>query len=99
MVKAAHQLNVKVAAHCVNPETIKMLIDAGVSTLEHATGMTEELLPYLKEKGVIWNPTFAAYFSFEYPGSNKWNSLKDIFTKALDMGVMVGTGGDTDKCF
>jgi hypothetical protein len=98
MVKAAHQLDVKVASHCVNPETIKMLIEAGVDTLEHASNMTEELLPLLKEKGVVWNPTVAAYFSFEYPGSRRWDALKEVFLKAMDMGVRVGTGGDTDKC-
>jgi imidazolonepropionase-like amidohydrolase len=95
MVETAHRLGVKVAAHCVNPHTIKMLVENGVDTLEHGTEMAEELLPLLLKKGVAWTPTFAAYYSYQYPGSRKWDAIRKVYTKAVEMGVLVATGGDT----
>ncbi|PVG01868.1 hypothetical protein CPB86DRAFT_812136 [Serendipita vermifera] len=95
MTKTAHSLGVKVAAHCVNADTIKMLVEAGVDTLEHGTQMTEDVLPLLVEKKVPWTPTFAAYYSHQYPGERPWQSLHKVFSKAIAMGVAITTGGDT----
>ncbi|CAG8714191.1 14795_t:CDS:2, partial [Acaulospora colombiana] len=95
MTKTAHSLGVKVAAHCVNAETIKMLIEAGVDTLEHGTAMTEDVLPLLVEKQIPWTPTFAAYYSHQYPGARPWQSLQKVFSKAIKMDAAITTGGDT----
>ncbi|KIM20134.1 hypothetical protein M408DRAFT_334125 [Serendipita vermifera MAFF 305830] len=95
MVRTAHSLGVRVASHCVNPRTIEMLVKAGVDTLEHGTGMTEELLSLLKEHRVAWTPTLAAYYSHQYPGSRPWNSVGAVLKKAVQMGVPIATGGDT----
>lgn len=79
----------------MNPSTIKTLLSAGIDTLEHGTEMTEELLGEIKEKGVVWCPTLAAFYSYQYPAGRKWDSLKGIMRKAVEMGVRVATGGDT----
>jgi imidazolonepropionase-like amidohydrolase len=97
MVKTAHSLKVKVAAHCVNGETIKMLLEAGVDTLEHGAEMTEDVLPLLVEKQAPWTPTFAAYYSHQYPGARPWWSLQKVFSKAIQMGAAITTGGDTGE--
>jgi hypothetical protein len=95
LISTAHSLNVRIAAHCVNPSTIKTLLSAGIDTLEHGTEMTEELLGVIKERGVVWCPTLAAYYSYHHPGSKKWDSVKMVLRKAGEMGVRVATGGDT----
>ena len=83
MVSTAHSLNVRVAAHCVNPSTIRALLSAGIDTLEHGTEITEQLLGEMKERGVVWSPTLAAYYSHQYPGSRRWDSLKTVLRKAI----------------
>jgi imidazolonepropionase-like amidohydrolase len=95
MISTAHSLNVRVAAHCVNPSTIKTLLSAGIDTLEHGTEMTEQLLGEMKERGVVWCPTLAAYYSHQYPGSREWDSVKTVLRMAVEMGIRVATGGDT----
>lgn len=95
MVEAAHRLQVKVAAHCINPSTIKMLVEAGVDTLEHGAAMDDDALESLVDSHVVWNPTFAAYYSYRYPGSRAWDSLHKVFLHAVNKGVLIGTGGDT----
>lgn len=72
-----------------------MLVENGIDTLEHGTQMVEELLPLLRDNKVSWNPTLAAYYSYQYPGSRKWDAIRQVCLKAIESGVRVSAGGDT----
>ena len=98
MVETAHRLQTKVAAHCINPATIKMLVEAGVDTLEHGTAMDDDALESLVNSNVVWNPTFSAYYSHRYPGVPPWDSPHKVFLSAVNKGVLIGAGGDTGQC-
>ena len=72
-----------------------MLLDLGIDTLEHGTGITEELLQQMSDKRVGWSPTLSAFYSYRPPGSTPWDQVGAVLKKAIGRGVRVATGGDT----
>ena len=50
----------KVVAHASTPEGMKRAINAGVSTIEHGDGGTDDVFKLMKEKNVALCPTLAA---------------------------------------
>ncbi len=61
IVEEAHRQHLKVAAHAFTPPNIQIAIDAGVDTIEHGNGVTDEQLKMMREKGIFFDltPTFA----------------------------------------
>jgi imidazolonepropionase-like amidohydrolase len=53
----AHRLGVLVGAHIHGPEGIEMALDAGIDTIEHATGITAEQARRAAAQGVALVPT------------------------------------------
>jgi len=53
----AHALGLKVAAHSHSTEGNQIALDAGVDSLEHGTGITEEQWPALFERNISVAPT------------------------------------------
>jgi imidazolonepropionase-like amidohydrolase len=53
----AHALGLKVAAHSHTTEGNQIALDAGVDSLEHGTGITEEQWPALLERNISVAPT------------------------------------------
>lgn len=60
IVDEAHRQHLKVAVHAFPPTTIQMAIDAGVDSIEHGNGVTDEQLKLMRDKGIFFDltPTF-----------------------------------------
>ena len=54
---AAHEAGARVTAHCFAESSLADLVTAGIDCIEHATGLTQETLPLLAERGVAIVPT------------------------------------------
>lgn len=63
-VAAAHQEGARVTAHCFAAESLPDLLAAGIDCVEHATGLTEELIPQFAERGVAIVPTLVNIATF-----------------------------------
>jgi imidazolonepropionase-like amidohydrolase len=93
----------KVAAHASTAEGMKRAINAGVSTIEHGDGGTEEVFKLMKEKNVALCPTLAAGNAIQqYRGWKKATdpepqsiiNKRKSFQLALKVGVTICMGGD-----
>ncbi|MCI1676032.1 MAG: amidohydrolase family protein [Ancrocorticia sp.] len=56
-VAAVHAAGGKVAVHTFARETIDSLLDAGVDSIEHGTGMTRDQMIEARNRGVLIDPT------------------------------------------
>ncbi|KAG8727401.1 hypothetical protein FRC11_013304 [Ceratobasidium sp. 423] len=103
LVTTAHMAGVKVAVHVNTPEAALAAINAGVNSLEHGYGYTEEVFARLRGGRIVWNPTLSIY-NLELD-SPKWKSLREAFQLALKenakvshnpmTGIPIAVGGDT----
>ena len=103
MVSSTVSSGRKVVAHASTPEGMKRAINAGVSTIEHGDGGTEEVFKLMKEKNVALCPTLAAGNAIQqYRGWKKGTdpepqsiaNKKKTFQLALKAGVTMCMGGD-----
>ena len=60
-VDEAHRVDKKIAVHAGTQPSIQMAIDAGFDTIEHGTYLTVDQAKQMKDKGIVWCPTIAAY--------------------------------------
>lgn len=103
MVKVANSSGRPVVAHAATAEGMKRATLAGVQTIEHGDGGTQEVFELMAAKGVALCPTIAAGDAIsQYRGwkkgvdeepariKNKRKSVK----MALDAGVPIVAGGD-----
>ncbi len=58
-VAAAHAAGARVAVHAAGPLGAANAVAAGVDSVEHGDGLTEELLAQMVERGIAWTPTIA----------------------------------------
>jgi imidazolonepropionase-like amidohydrolase len=56
-VERAHRLGARVAVHTFGEEALPDLIDAGVDSIEHGTGLTEDLIGRMVTRGTALVPT------------------------------------------
>ncbi|HEU5267159.1 MAG TPA: amidohydrolase family protein [Jatrophihabitans sp.] len=56
-VGRAHELGARVAAHVVGEDALPGLIAAGIDSIEHGTGLTDELISAAKQAGCAVVPT------------------------------------------
>ncbi|MFE9421954.1 amidohydrolase family protein [Kitasatospora sp. NPDC006697] len=63
-IAAAHAEGARVTAHCFATESLPDLLAAGIDCIEHATGLTEELIPVFAERGVAIVPTLVNIATF-----------------------------------
>jgi imidazolonepropionase-like amidohydrolase len=104
MVDEAHSAGRPVAAHAATAEGIRRAVVAGVQTIEHGYGATEEVLRLMAEKNVALFPTLTAEEAYsEYfqgykrgtePYTNDMKTVLDAVRLALKLGVTVGCGSD-----
>ena len=103
MVHTASSSGRYVVAHASTPEGMRRAILAGVETIEHGDGGTNEIFQLMKEKGVALCPTLAAGAAIEeYKGWRKGVdsdpqrviNKKASFKLALETGVTIVFGGD-----
>lgn len=60
IVETANEYGMLTAAHAHGPEGMKRAVEAGITTIEHGTLMTEEVMDLMKEKGTYLVPTITA---------------------------------------
>ena len=103
IVSVAQSSGRPVVAHAATPEGMKRAINAGVQTIEHGDGATEEILRLMVARGIAWCPTLAAADAIlQYRGWEKGTEedppriaqKKLVFKKALEIGVTICAGGD-----
>lgn len=102
-VAIANSLGRKVAIHSSTAEGMRRGIEAGVTTIEHGDGGTEEIFRLMKEKGIALCPTLAAGVAIrQYKGWRKGidpepssiTAKRKSFAAALKSGVTICMGGD-----
>jgi imidazolonepropionase-like amidohydrolase len=90
-------------AHAATEEGMRRAILAGVETIEHGDGATEEIWQMMVDHSVVWYPTLGAVEAIsEYNGWRKGIDpdpariahKKEIFRQAMAAGVSIGMGGD-----
>ena len=92
----------KLAAHAMTRDGIIAAINAGAISIEHGSGMDEECMKLMADKGIYWCPTL---FVNEYvaEGRAKMGSMINVyfqqsieatFKKAIKMGVKLTYGTD-----
>ncbi len=102
MAELAHGSGRKVAAHAASTEGARRAILAGFDTIEHADGLTPELLAMMKERKCAVVPTLAATDAImRYRG---WDgdapeppaivAKRAMFADALASGVTICNGSD-----
>ncbi len=103
MVETARSGGSYVVAHAGTEEGMRRAIMAGVETIEHGDGGTEELFNLMREKNIGFCPTLAAVEAISsYNGYRKGVDpvparliqKKESFQKALKSGVQIVFGGD-----
>jgi imidazolonepropionase-like amidohydrolase len=104
LVDTAHSSGRPVAVHATTAEGMKRAILAGVDTIEHGYGGTEEVFKLMAARGVAFLPTLTAeeavaeYFDHYVPGKSAPTADMEraaaAFRLALKAGVIIGCGSD-----
>ena len=103
LVEEAHSSGRPVAAHATTAEGMRRAVEAGVDTVEHGYGGTEEVFRLMAAKGVGYLPTLTAveaiaeYYHGYKPGgpltAEMQNALR-AFKLAQENKVVIGLGSD-----
>lgn len=104
LVEEAHSAERPVAAHATTAEGMRRAILAGVDSIEHGYGGTEEVFRLMASKNVAYLPTltaveaYAEYFHGYKPGQGPLpedlQQALRAFKFALDNKVTIGLGSD-----
>jgi imidazolonepropionase-like amidohydrolase len=104
LVDEAHSAGRMVAAHAATAEGMRRATVAGVETIEHGYGGTEEVFKLMAKRGVALLPTlatdaaYAEYFDGYKPGKTlptpAMQQAEKAFRIALSIGVTIGLGSD-----
>jgi len=65
IVDEAHRQHLKVAVHATTTSSIEMAINAGVDSIEHGNGVTDEQLKTMRDKGIFLDLTPTWYDGFD----------------------------------
>ncbi|WP_329555634.1 amidohydrolase family protein [Streptomyces sp. NBC_00696] len=107
-IAEAHRLGARVTAHCFAEDALRDLVEAGIDCIEHATGLTEELIPLFASRGVAIVPTLVNIATFPKLADDgdakfpRWSAHMrrlyerryDTVRSAYDAGVPVYVGTD-----
>ncbi len=98
IVDEAHRLGKKVAAHAVGWDGIDGALRAGVNSIEHGQGLTDDLIARMVKQGVYWCPTIYVGVYVAPGRGGVWLRMVDLervaFGKALKAGVLISYGTD-----
>jgi imidazolonepropionase-like amidohydrolase len=104
LVEESHSSGRPVAAHATTAEGMRRAVEAGVDTIEHGFGGTEEVFRLMASKHVGYLPTLTAveayseYFHGYKPGQSPptadMHEALHAFKLALDNHVIIGVGSD-----
>ncbi|WP_405994181.1 amidohydrolase family protein [Streptomyces sp. NBC_00986] len=107
-IAEAHRLGARVTAHCFAEDALRDLVEAGIDCIEHATGLTEDLVPLFASRGVAIVPTLVNIATFPKLAEGgdtrfpRWSAHMrrlyerryDTVRAAYDAGVPVYVGTD-----
>jgi len=98
IVEEAHRLGRHVAAHAIGSDGIAAALRAGVDTIEHGDGLTDELMDQMVKRGVYWVPTVMVGAHVAPGRGGVWPKMveteKAAFQRALQKGVKIAFGTD-----
>jgi len=104
LVDAAHTSGRPVSAHSATAEGMRRAVLAGVDSIEHGYGGTDEVFKLMAKRGVVYLPTLTAvestsiYFRGYVPGQSQpteaMNQALQAFSRAMKAGVIIGCGSD-----
>jgi imidazolonepropionase-like amidohydrolase len=104
LVETAHSSGRPVAVHSATAEGMKRAVLAGVDTIEHGYGGTEEVFKLMVAHHVAFLPTLTAeeavaqYFDHYEPGKSQptpdMQRAATAFKLAMKLGVTIGCGSD-----
>lgn len=63
-IERAHELGVRVTAHCFAEQSVAELVAAGIDCIEHGTGMSPEVIDLMAEHGTALVPTMTNLETF-----------------------------------
>lgn len=107
IVDEAAKHDIPVSCHAHGIEVVIAAIEAGCTSLEHASYVDEEGLRLMKERGTLWIPTYISVTGFELPHDD-YNStiarqrhphlvenLARMIRKGHEMGITILTAVDS----
>jgi imidazolonepropionase-like amidohydrolase len=103
LVDEAHSSGRPVSAHATTSEGMRRAVLAGVDTIEHGYGGTDEVFRLMAARGVAYLPTltaqeaYAVYFDGHKPSAPPTADMEQArraFQAALRAGVVIGNGSD-----
>jgi len=98
LVDEAHRIGRKVAAHAIGWDGIDAALRAGVDTIEHGDGLTDDLLDRLVKQNVFWCPTIYVGVYVAEGRGGIWPRMveleKQAFARALRKRARISFGTD-----
>jgi imidazolonepropionase-like amidohydrolase len=99
IVDEAHRLGIKVSAHANGWDGIDAALRAGVDSIEHGQGITDDLATRMLAQNVTWCPTLLAYAYAAKklaPDPRGWMvaAHKAAIARAVKRGVRIAFGTD-----
>ncbi len=98
IVDEAHRLGRRVAAHAIGSDGAASALRAGVDSIEHGVGLTDEILDQMVAKGVYWVPTAMVVVHVAPGRGGNWPRMVETeraaFGKAVKKGVKIAFGTD-----
>jgi imidazolonepropionase-like amidohydrolase len=103
IVDEAHRAYVKVAAHAYGEVPLSNVIEAGVDSIEHGIGLTDEIAEQIKKKGIYYVPTLSAFVAAKPSASVERNAfikrhLTEDMRIAKEHGLKLCCGSDYVGC-
>lgn len=106
-IDAAHAAGARVTAHVFGTEALHGLIGAGIDCIEHGTGLTDELIAEMVDRGTALVPTLinvenfpeiaekaAKYPAYAHHMRELHRTARDTIGRAIDAGIRVFAGTD-----
>ncbi|MYQ43897.1 amidohydrolase family protein [Streptomyces sp. SID4985] len=107
-IAEAHRQGARVTAHCFAESSLRDLVESGIDCVEHATGLTPDLIPLFVEHGVAIVPTLVNIATFPRLAAGgdtkfpQWSAHMrrlherryDTVRDAYDAGIAVYVGTD-----
>jgi imidazolonepropionase-like amidohydrolase len=99
IVDEAHRHGIKVAAHAMGWDAIDLALRAGVDSIEHGNGLTDDLAVRMSAQGVALVPTITPFknFAAQNPPERARRVIdahKAAIKRALARGVRIANGSD-----
>jgi len=107
-IAVAHEEGARVTAHCFGEQSVAELVAAGIDCIEHGTGMSDEVIQQMADRGVALVPTMInlnRFPQYAEPGRDKYPVFADhmmalyarrreTIGKAIEAGIDVHSGTD-----